>query len=502
MLKLAKRMFETEKAKTFIIIYILTLLLIGTICLSSCNVNAESVQCKISGYVLDSNGQGVASANVIFNAQATIPGVKTDSTGYYQTAGPAGTYHLDVWPPFDSSYISYCERGFSYSSDIVKNITLATGYKVSGYITLASSAYPVVGACVFLNGSGSGWFSTTLGYYFAVVPAGTYTINAHPRTDSYSSNATNFQEYYEYNFSVNCNTIKNLMVNGTTPTPTPTGGPTTAPDPNVKYKISGYITDSAGKGLSNAEVIFNVPAVVPAVYSDPTGYYEISATAGTYHVNVWPPFDSHYLAYDQPQLIVSANIAKNITLTTGYKVYGYISDNSGNPVSKAIVILSGQTSGWFSKSDGYYALTVPAGTYKIDVHPGTDSNKNPLANFPTYYEFNFTVTSDTLKNIIVGTSAASPTPIPIASPTPKNAISVIPPTPIPTIQSTNPSIPFQNNVKTPAPTFAFSLPSNQSNDNSLQTWILLTAITLVSIVALMTLNWVYRGKQAVIEASR
>ena len=141
-----KGMFETEKAKTFSIIFMLTLLLIGPICFGSWNVKAQSVQCKISGYVLESNSQGVANANVIFNAQATVPSVKTDSTGFYQTSGPAGTYHLDVWPPFDSSYISYCERGFSFSSDIIKNITLVTGCKVSGYITLDSSGFPVVGA--------------------------------------------------------------------------------------------------------------------------------------------------------------------------------------------------------------------------------------------------------------------------------------------------------------------------------------------------------------------
>ena len=142
-------MFETNKAKICVIIFTLILILITPICLTPSAVRAQSSSCKISGYVLDSNGQGVASASVIFNAQATVPGVKTDSTGYYQASGPAGTYHLDVWPPFDSSYISYCERGFSFSSDIIKNITLVTGCKVSGYITLASSGNPVVGACVF-----------------------------------------------------------------------------------------------------------------------------------------------------------------------------------------------------------------------------------------------------------------------------------------------------------------------------------------------------------------
>jgi len=494
-------MFENQKAKSFVVFSMLTIFFVATICVSFGNVKAQSTQCKISGYVLDSNGRGIAGAHVIFNVPSLIPGVMTDSSGYYQTSGSSGTYHMNVWPPFDSSYISYDKPVVVISSDSTINVTLNTGYKVSGYIT-DSSGVPVVGACVFLSGNGSGWFSTSAGYYFVAIPTGNYTINAHPRTDSYSSSATQFPAYYEYNFTVNGDTIKNIVV-GSTLTPTPT--PTSAPD-GTRFKISGYVTDSNGKGLANAQVIFNVPLTVPAVYSDATGYYEMSAPAGTYHVNVWPPFDSNYLSYDQPQLVVSTNISKNITLASGFKVYGYISDYSGNPVSKAIVILSGQTSGWFSKSDGYYTLAVPAGTYKIDVHPGTDGNKNPLANFPTYYEYNFTVAADTLKNIVVGmpsTTSPTPTPLPVATP-PKTVspISPVSPTPLPTMQPANSPNLYQNNVKTTDPTFAVSLPKNQPNENSLEYWVLLISITIASVAALMTIVWVYRGKQAVIQATR
>ena len=165
-----------------------------------------------------------------------------------------------------------------------------------------------------------------------------------------------------------------------------------------------------GKGLANAEVIFNVPSIVPSVYTDATGYYVISAPSGTYHVNVWPPFDSNYMFYDQSQLVLTSDITKNITLATGYKVYGYITDGSGVPVSKAIVVLNGYLSGWFSKSDGYYALSVPAGTYTIDCHPGVGANLNALANFPTYHEYNFTVNADVRKDIIVGTKSTPSTP--------------------------------------------------------------------------------------------
>jgi hypothetical protein len=102
---------------------------------------------------------------------------------------------------------------------MTKNITLYTGYKVSGYISF-SNATPVVGAAVLFRNSantwfGSGWFSNATGYYFLNVPAGTYTIDAHPRTGNYYSGpTTDFPPYTEYNFTVNGNTGKNITVGG------------------------------------------------------------------------------------------------------------------------------------------------------------------------------------------------------------------------------------------------------------------------------------------------
>ena len=121
-------MFKTQKAKTFRVIFILTILVLSSICLSSWSVKAQSVQCNISGYVLDSNGRGISGAHVIFNVPTVVPSVITDSSGYYQTSGPSGTYHMNVWPPFDSNYVSYDQHSFVVASDVTKNVTLITGY--------------------------------------------------------------------------------------------------------------------------------------------------------------------------------------------------------------------------------------------------------------------------------------------------------------------------------------------------------------------------------------
>src|SRR3989304_10093657 len=143
------------------------------------------------------------------------------------------------------------------------------------------------------------------------------------------------------------------------------GQSSTSSEPS--FNISGYVLDADGHGVAGAMIIFNVPQIVPAVYSDSSGHYVISAPAGTYHVNVWPPFDSNYINYDEPGFVVGSDMTKNITLQSGYKVSGYIAFSNGTPVVGAAVLFRDSVntfgSGWFSNSVGYYFLSVPAGTY-------------------------------------------------------------------------------------------------------------------------------------------
>jgi outer membrane protein assembly factor BamB len=181
--------------------------------------------------------------------------------------------------------------------------------------------------------------------------------------------------------------------------------------PATSYEISGYILDEDGNGINGAHIIFNVPDIVPSVTSTPSGYYAISAPAGTYHVNVWPPFDSNYINYDETGFTVESNMTKNITLQSGYKVSGYITNSSGNPVVGAAVLLDNYGSGWFSNASGYYFLNVPAGTYTLTARPRTGNYySGPTTDFPTYHEYNFTVNGDTIKNITVGSTPQTSSP--------------------------------------------------------------------------------------------
>jgi protocatechuate 3,4-dioxygenase beta subunit len=364
----------------------------------------DSTVYTVSGYILDANGNGIKGAQIIFNVPDVVKSVYSDSTGHYAIYAPVGTYHLNVWPPWDSSYIDYDQSGLVVSSDMTKNITLNQGCKLSGYIT-DMSGNPVQGAVVSLNGYLAGWFSNYQGYYFVCAPAGTYKLTVNPRSGYH-----HFVNYYESNLSLKQNVTKNITVvltNNSNPSPSPGHGP---------FKISGYILDANGKGIKGAMVIFGVPDIVPSVYSDSAGYYAIYAPSGSYYLNVWPPFDSNFIYYDQPILTVSADMTKNITLSSGYKVSGYITSTTGQPVKDGLVLLDNYLSGWFSKDTGYYFVCAPAGTYKLWASP-----RNGYNHFAIYSESNFVLDRNIVKNIIVvltGTPTPSPTPEPTPSPTP------------------------------------------------------------------------------------
>jgi len=351
---------------------------------------------SISGYILDSNGRGIAGAMIIFGVPSIVPSVLSDSSGYYAISAPAGTYHLNVWPPFDTNYIYYDQPGFIVGCDIIRNITLAAGYKISGYI-LDTAGKPVPKAVVAIGNFLCGWYSNYSGYYFATAPAGTYTFSARPASGP--KDAPNFPIYYEQNFVVSRDLSKNVIVNNTA---------TTSANPS-SFKISGYILDDQGRGIEGATVIFNVPTIVPSVVSDSSGHYVVSAPAGTYHVNVWPPYDSNIINYDEPGFSVKSDMTKNMTLHSGCKVSGYISDSSGTPIIGAAVLLDNFGSGRFSDSRGYYFVSVPAGTYTLDAHPRIGYNySGPTTTFPTYYEHDFTVTSNIVKNITIGSTTPTP----------------------------------------------------------------------------------------------
>ncbi len=185
---------------------------------------------KVTGYVLGPSGNGVWGANTnIYNASWSVPAVNTETSGYYSVVIPAGTYTFILWPPYNTNLVNYDNTGFVVNSDMTNNITLISGFKVSGYV-LDSSGKVVSGAStMFVDSSGSkfasGRWSDSTGYYYDAVPLGTYTLVASGPSGSGLS-------YSESNIVVSSDTMKNITL-ASTPTATPTPSPTPSPYPTA-----------------------------------------------------------------------------------------------------------------------------------------------------------------------------------------------------------------------------------------------------------------------------
>ena len=164
------------------------------------------------------------------------------------------------------------------------------------------------------------------------VPAGTYAIGVKGPPDSGTS-------YSELHVIVNSNLVKNMTyVYG--------------------FIVEGYILDSSGKGVSGVQTdISNSSWAVPPYRTDSSGFYLLSIPAGTYTFNICPPYTTNLTNYYETDFVVNDHMTKNVTMTSGFKVSGYIRYPSGETVANLATWLTNSSgsifaSGWWSDSSG------------------------------------------------------------------------------------------------------------------------------------------------------
>ena len=164
----------------------------------------------VEGYILDPSGSGVAGVQTqVYNSSWGAPPYHTDSSGFYTLSIPAGTYTFIVWPPDSTNLVNYYEADFVVDAHMTKNITMISGFRVSGYVRYTSGETVANLATWLTNSSGSifasGWWSDSSGYYWNYVPAGTYTLVAKGVSGSGIS-------FSEPNIIVNSDITKNITL--------------------------------------------------------------------------------------------------------------------------------------------------------------------------------------------------------------------------------------------------------------------------------------------------
>jgi hypothetical protein len=78
-------------AKMLSLFFLILLVFSGLAILSPASARSN----KISGYILDSNGHGLAGAQIIFNNLDATVG-NSDNSGYYEVYAPSAAYHINV----------------------------------------------------------------------------------------------------------------------------------------------------------------------------------------------------------------------------------------------------------------------------------------------------------------------------------------------------------------------------------------------------------------------
>jgi hypothetical protein len=142
---------------------------------------------------------------------------------------------------------------------------------------------------------------------------------------------------------------------------------------DTTFKISGYITDTAKKGISSVSVqISSSSVLVNSAITDAAGYYEFQVKAGLPYI-ITPTkqdytFTPLFLRYDPLRTnLTNQNFTGRSKLLI--KISGYVKDSFGRAIPLAQITVSGdigQTR--LTDSSGYYEVTLSSGA-KITITP-------------------------------------------------------------------------------------------------------------------------------------
>ncbi len=331
---------------------------------------------KVSGTVYAPDGATpVAGVNVHLDDEG--PPVKffadtvTDANGYYELFAPAGVYSVDAVPAPESGFGPAFADNVIVETDIVLDLILTTevpgDLKLSGIVYAPDGVTPVEGATVHVDDGSTTtkFFVETLtdptGYYEVFVPPGLYTVGAMPPPELI------FDMVVVENVAIEIDTVLDLVLN----------------ESAGDFKVSGIVYAPDGvTPVPGANVHLDnegPPAKFFAdTVTDPTGYYELFAPAGVYHVDAMGPPESGFGPAVMDNVIVEADVVLDLVLTDGgpgdFKVSGIVYAPDGvTPVPGANVHLDneGPTAKFFADTvtdgAGYYELFAPAGVYHVDA---------------------------------------------------------------------------------------------------------------------------------------
>ncbi|MBI4394338.1 MAG: carboxypeptidase regulatory-like domain-containing protein [Euryarchaeota archaeon] len=303
---------------------------------------------SISGRVTQTNGSGVAGANINAFGQSGGGFTQTDATGNYTLNIAPGTYGMQVEPPFGSP-LERASLFFDFFSGTggvtvtqgnttIQNFTLGVGASIGGRV-VDGSGNPIAFANVNVFSDCFGPGPCDFRYNFGQSNA-TGVFNLTGTTPG--SYRYRVEPPFGTGFSTN-ESSSSIAVTA--------GNHTNLGDIVLRTggSMTGCVRDDNGAPLSN--LFINVFPFIegPGGFFGGGGFGQTNSTgcflvrglvAGNYSVEVNPPFGSDLRRFRQDRVQLNDSEAKelgNITLSTGGAIQGFIFTGAGAPVSRAFV---------------------------------------------------------------------------------------------------------------------------------------------------------------------
>jgi hypothetical protein len=362
---------------------------------SEINVQLE-VGGRISGRVTDTSGHGIPDVGIMITNPDNImlSYIWVDWNGYYAANVPVGDWKIAYFPQQGEGrgyYLNgwYSGKAHFQEADVISvaqeetkevNIIPGIGGKVVGRVT-DSAGKGIFNVNVnaidpeskdIINGA---WTDPN-GIYAFNVPEGNWKIYFDPWNTKESYSAEWFNDKKDFPSADFVSVIKSQ----------------TRENINAQLEagsaISGRVKDALGNGIPNADITafdtnnnringtrtdingnytINLPPGMYKIFSDPW------QTGGCY-VSKW--YDNKYMFNEADSVAVTpGQTALNVDfhLSSDTKITGWVTDAMGSRVAGVHVTAYDLGSAWINhiqtKSDGYYELCLPPGTYKVFFDP-------------------------------------------------------------------------------------------------------------------------------------
>jgi len=324
----------------------------------------------LSGRVTDTAAQGLIDITVDLRDQATgekvfVANNKTDSSGHYSVAVPAGMFELRYEPPAGSRLVAVAIDSFSIAGDMVQNQVLESGFLVTSSVT-DSSGSPLRNADLdfIREATGERIFTPndktdSSGIAIASLLADVYTVRVDPPP------GTIFDRLTVTGMPISRDTTLHFALREV-----------------PRVNLTGRVVNASGIGLPDVTVDFVDTLTGSKVYvadnsTGADGSFGIAVPIGTFHALFSPPQGSRYVGIMLRFVTMNQDtVWSDVVLDTGLIFSAYVYDFDANPVANVDFDFISRSSGAevvtpFDNTDslGFARMAVPADTYTIILTP-------------------------------------------------------------------------------------------------------------------------------------